>query len=157
MVYSISFNVGIAITRQVSNYKKEFDILNTCDYTCLGLKNNNFIDYIFTSKNNKISAHHEWKTCKDVISKQIKTDVWKTYYNNKTKKCCPITDCKKFITNVNFSTGHIISEANKGTLQIDNLHPICVSCNSKMSTKNWQLFDESSYYKIIKQQEILDI
>lgn len=138
-------------------YKKELDILNICDYNCLGLKNNNFIDYIFTSKNNKISAHHNWKVCKEVIPKQIKTEVWQTYYNTNNKKCCPITDCKKIITNVNFSTGHIISEANKGTLKLDNLHPICVSCNSKMGTKNWQLFDEYSYQKIIKQQEILDI
>ena len=138
-------------------YKKELDILIECDFTCLGLKNNNFTDYIFTCKNNKITPYHNWKECKAVIPKQLKTDVWKTYFNNKIKKRCPITDCKKFITNENFSTGHIISEANNGTLKIDNLYPICISCNSKMGTKNWQSFDNNSYQKIIKKQEQIDI
>jgi 5-methylcytosine-specific restriction endonuclease McrA len=40
---------------------------------------------------------------------------------------------KKYLTN---SCGHIISEFNGGELKLDNLMPICNSCNSSMGTKN---------------------
>jgi len=138
-------------------YKKEIEILEKCQFICLGLKRNNFIDYIFTSKIKKIRPNHSWKEAKDVIPKKLKNEVWKIYYQEKTKKKCPITDCKKFISSNSFSTGHLISEQHGGKLNIDNLHPICISCNSKMGIKKWEDFDNSSYLKIIDTQERLEI
>ena len=35
-----------------------------------------------------------------------------------------------------FPCGHIIAEANGGLLKLDNLKPVCVSCNSSMGTQN---------------------
>ncbi len=37
---------------------------------------------------------------------------------------------------LNFVCGHIIAEANGGELKLDNLKPICVSCNSSMGVQN---------------------
>ena len=37
---------------------------------------------------------------------------------------------------LNFSCGHVIAEANGGELKLNNLKPICMSCNSSMGTQN---------------------
>ena len=133
--------------------KKDIVILKECSYLCLGLKNCNFIDYVMTSKEKKITPMHYYKNVKDNISVKLKKDVWTFYYKNKTKKQCPITGCSKFVTSKKFSTGHIISEKNNGVLEIENLHPICNLCNSKMASKNWKDYDLLSYNKILKIQE----
>jgi len=133
--------------------KKDIVLLKETNFQCLGLKNCNFVDYIMTTKEKKITPIHNFKTLKDSISQQLKKEVWTYYYNNRIKKQCPITNCKKMITSTKFSTGHIISEKNNGSLEIENLHPICVSCNSKMGSKNWKDFDLLSFKNIEKFQE----
>lgn len=75
-------------------------------------------------------------------------------YNHKKKKKIPsrlrfLTWRKHFITMDgfciicthpisvdNFTCGHVISEYHGGELAIDNLEPICLSCNSSMNTAN---------------------
>ena len=138
-------------------YKKEKEILEICQNQCLGLKNNNFIDYIFTSKTSKIIPEHYWKTAKDTISNNLKEQVWTTYFGQQQKKQCPIENCKRFINCKAFSTGHIISEANKGKTELNNLYPICSRCNSSMGSKNWIDYDKISYNKIMSKQENLGI
>ena len=123
----------------------------------MGLKRNNFIDYIFTSKINKVKASHSWKEAKEKIPISLKQRVWKTYFPNNKKKRCPITKCKKFILSDKFSTGHIVSEDNNGTLDLDNLYPICTGCNSQMGSKNWEDFDNDSYLKIQERIEELEV
>ncbi len=46
--------------------------------------------------------------------------------------CCKITDIEQF----NFSCGHVIPESKGGTLNVENLRPICSSCNSSMGNEN---------------------
>jgi hypothetical protein len=79
---------------------------------------------------------------KKTIPKALKIAVWNKYIGEdigKTKcLCCNITD----ITQMKFHTGHIISEFNGGLLNIDNLKPICESCNKSMGTKNIDDFRE---------------
>jgi len=74
------------------------------------------------------------------IPKALKIAVWNKYIGEdigKTKcLCCNITD----ITQLKFHTGHIISEFNGGLINIDNLKPICESCNKSMSKKNMNDF-----------------
>jgi 5-methylcytosine-specific restriction endonuclease McrA len=41
---------------------------------------------------------------------------------------------------VAFECGHVISEFNGGTNKLNNLKPICVSCNSSMGTQNMDEF-----------------
>lgn len=80
------------------------------------------------------------KTKKKTIPLTLKRNVWNKHIGEDVGKtlclCCKLTD----ITQMNFSCGHIISEFNGGDIKLDNLKPICVSCNSSMGTKNMDEF-----------------
>jgi hypothetical protein len=84
----------------------------------------------------------EPKIKKKTIPKALKIAVWNKYIGEEIGKvkclCCNITD----ITQLKFHTGHIISEANNGLTNIDNLKPICESCNKSMGTKNMDEFQQ---------------
>ncbi len=66
------------------------------------------------------------------ISKILKTQMWKLHIGEiKSSKCfCCL---KKKITPTNCEAGHIISVKNGGLTNINNLRPICKSCNRSMS------------------------
>ena len=78
----------------------------------------------------------EAKKKKQVIPKHVRNIVWNHYIGEdiiKHKCLC----CKKVtITNTNFEVGHVISETNGGTHEINNLRPICGACNHSMGTEN---------------------
>ena len=78
----------------------------------------------------------EAKKKKQSIPKQVRVIVWNHYIGDdiiKHKCLC----CKKVtITNTNFDVGHVISEKNGGTHEINNLRPICGACNHSMGTEN---------------------
>jgi hypothetical protein len=64
-------------------------------------------------------------------------DFWVGESIGKTKcPCCKLTD----ITQMNFSCGHIIAESQGGGLTVQNLRPICGSCNSSMGIQNMNDF-----------------
>lgn len=75
----------------------------------------------------------------------VRRKVWAKHVGEnigKTKcQCCGLND----ITQLCFSVGHIIPESKGGTLDVDNLLPICVHCNSSCGTNN--LADFISYCK----------
>ena len=48
---------------------------------------------------------------------------------------CPVKK-KVTITNTNFDVGHVLSEKNGGTHEINNLRPICGACNHSMGYEN---------------------
>jgi 5-methylcytosine-specific restriction endonuclease McrA len=77
---------------------------------------------------------------KESIPKTLKIAVWNKYFGEATGKikcpCCNITE----ITQLKFHCGHIIAEKNGGTLNINNLMPICESCNKSMGTQNLHEF-----------------
>ena len=50
--------------------------------------------------------------------------------------CCKLTE----ISQMSFHCGHVISEKNGGNVCVDNLRPICQSCNSSMGSKNMDEF-----------------
>lgn len=80
---------------------------------------------------------------KAAIPKVIKTLVWNKYIGeNKAKAkcvCCETTD----ISNTHFHCGHVISEADGGTLAISNLRPICAQCNLSMGRRNMDEFKQT--------------
>ena len=90
-------------------------------------------------KTKETSVKNE-KTKKKPIPLALKRNVWNKHIGETVGKtlclCCKLTD----ITQMNFSCGHIISEFNGGNIKLDNLKPICVSCNSSMGTKNMDEF-----------------
>jgi hypothetical protein len=80
------------------------------------------------------------KKTKKLIPLTLKRKVWEQQIGEdigKTKcLCCRLTD----ITQMSFHCGHIISESNGGEIKLDNLRPICQSCNSSMGTVNMDEF-----------------
>jgi 5-methylcytosine-specific restriction endonuclease McrA len=76
------------------------------------------------------------KKKKQNIPKNVKVLVWSNYIgeNINSHRCLC---CKKSIINItNFHVGHVISEKEGGTLEINNLRPICSACNSSMGSMN---------------------
>jgi len=41
---------------------------------------------------------------------------------------------------MNFACGHIISEYEGGSLDVNNLRPVCTTCNSSMGIRNMRDF-----------------
>jgi len=76
------------------------------------------------------------KYSKKQIPKAVKSHIWDHYIGrhiNEHRCLC----CKKaYIRNMDFVTGHVISESNGGTLEINNLRPICAVCNHGMGQMN---------------------
>jgi 5-methylcytosine-specific restriction endonuclease McrA len=72
------------------------------------------------------------KIRKKRIPAALKGKLWNKWIGEDIGKskciCCKLTD----ITMLNFSCGHILAESNGGELKMDNLKPICKSCNSSM-------------------------
>ena len=78
----------------------------------------------------------EIKNKKQVIPKNIKVIVWNHYIGENIihHRCLC---CKKvLISNTSFHAGHVISEKDGGTHEINNLRPICSSCNHSMGSEN---------------------
>lgn len=78
----------------------------------------------------------EIKKKKQSIPKNVKVIVWNHFIGEdiiKHKCLC----CKKVtIANTNFEVGHVTSEKNSGTHEINNLRPICFACNHSMGSEN---------------------
>jgi 5-methylcytosine-specific restriction endonuclease McrA len=78
----------------------------------------------------------ENKKKKQSIPKNVRMIIWNHYIGEdiiKHKCLC----CKKVtISNTNFEVGHVLSEKNGGTHEINNLRPICFSCNHSMGSEN---------------------
>ncbi len=117
------------------------------------LDNNKVIIYLLNLYNtelNKIDAlstttykpkkHSKGKYKKKSIPLVLKRKVWDFWIGEsigKTKcPCCKLSD----ITQMNFACGHIIPESQGGSLTVQNLKPICGSCNSSMGIQNMQDF-----------------
>jgi hypothetical protein len=76
------------------------------------------------------------KNKKHTISKALRIAVWDAYFGlDKGRSkcfCCETAD----IIQSDFECGHVIAEALGGKTDVDNLRPICITCNRGMLTKN---------------------
>lgn len=73
------------------------------------------------------------------IPKAVKTKTWDRCIgkNNAIGKCyC----CNDEIHILEFHCGHIVAEAKGGSMALDNLKPICASCNASIGTRNMEDF-----------------
>ena len=99
-------------------------------------------DKIDDKINDKIDETIKFPYKKQKISHVMKRLVWNTYIGEEIGKikcmCCKLSD----ITQLTFDCGHIISESTGGELSIDNLIPICHSCNLSMGSQNLNEFME---------------
>ena len=82
------------------------------------------------------------------IPKVVKDTVWNTNFTeDKGSGKCFV--CNKKITSRSFDCGHIVSVAHGGNDELDNLKPICSSCNKSMGTQNMIDF-KNTYFKTKK-------
>jgi hypothetical protein len=85
---------------------------------------------------NKPESDEINKKKKDTIPSVRKTEVWGIYVGEEIGKtkcvCCGIRD----ITARDFVAGHVIPENDGGTIDIENLRPICAVCNSGMGSRH---------------------
>ena len=79
---------------------------------------------------------------KQKIPKALREQVWITYCGKTFEKKCVIRWCENSMTPFTFEVGHNIPESKGGTLNIENLRPICSKCNKSMG--NTYTIDEFS-------------
>jgi hypothetical protein len=77
---------------------------------------------------------------KKSIPKIIKDLTWQRWIGDDIAKakclCCGINEIKMN----SFHCGHVISEADGGPTTVDNLRPVCATCNLSMRTQNMETF-----------------
>jgi hypothetical protein len=99
-------------------------------------KNEEDIKKLKEEEEKKKLKEEESKRKKQSIPKNVRVIVWNHYIGEdiiKHKCLC----CKKVtISNTNFEVGHVLSEKNSGSHEINNLRPICFSCNHSMGAEN---------------------
>lgn len=77
-------------------------------------------------------SEHKSKT----IPAPLKTQIWKTFISEdliKGKCFCCLT---QNIEINSFHSGHIISRKEGGKIELENLRPLCSSCNQSMKSKD---------------------
>ena len=74
------------------------------------------------------------------IPDKLRELVWTSYYNNIGQVICPLCEYN-LIHPGHFHCGHITSQYNGGQTELDNLKPICGSCNLSMGTHNMKSFE----------------
>ena len=79
--------------------------------------------------------HKSSHTYKEPIPKRIRELVWTTNNGETFSHKCYVTWCYNTMNVFNFQVGHDIPESKGGTIDIENLKPICASCNLSMSNK----------------------
>ena len=77
---------------------------------------------------------------KKTIPKVVKDLTWQRWIGDDIAKakclCCGINEIKMN----SFHCGHVISEADGGPTTVDNLRPVCATCNLSMRTQNMEKF-----------------
>lgn len=67
------------------------------------------------------------------IPKALRNQVWVQYNGPVFRKKCYIKWCTNTIDVFNFHVGHNIPHSKGGSIEIQNLRPICAQCNLSMS------------------------
>lgn len=115
------------------NYELFFNILKV-HYDNLLFSNNN--------KKNEKKDEKKIGSKKKYIPKALKMKVWNKHIGIEIGQskclCCNLVD----ISQLNFHCGHVISEKHGGQLNLENLRPICGSCNLSMGVVNMDSFIE---------------
>ena len=66
----------------------------------------------------------------------LREQVWLLYCGDKLfRQKCWVDWCENIITPFRFEVGHNVPESKGGTLDIDNLRPVCSNCNKSMGNR----------------------
>ena len=86
------------------------------------------------SSSSNITVDNKRKSRK-TIPKAIKNQLWRKHFGNSMKGRCVC--CQNEIDALEgWEAGHVEAAANGGSDHIDNLRPVCSTCNKSMSTMN---------------------
>ncbi len=93
------------------------------------------------------------------IPHALRRTVWNTYIGEDIGSTECYVGCKTKISQMTFECGHIEAESKGGLTIVENLRPICSSCNKSMGTKNMHDFMKTFGFKsdIVEENEIIDI
>ena len=78
---------------------------------------------------------HEQKKRKDPIYMALRQAVWVKHMGRVFEGKCRTTWCPSTITVFNFECGHNVPESWGGPTTLENLFPICGTCNKSMGNK----------------------
>lgn len=104
-----------------------------------------FTDYMTLSIDPKAVDYNE-KRKKKPIPKAVKDAVWKKYHNDNGVAKCFVCECNEIRMNA-FHAGHIVSDKHGGLPVVDNLIPICATCNTSMGATNLYDFKKEHFKK----------
>lgn len=92
------------------------------------------------------------------VPKALREQLWKFVCGKQFEYKCSVKWCKNILDPFNFEAGHIIPESKGGSTNLENLLPICSSCNKSMGNRytihefsekfasdNTQLFEKFRY------------
>jgi len=80
------------------------------------------------------------------IPKAVKDKVWDTYIGGsygKGKCYC----CETYVDSKKFDCGHVVAAAVGGQNVVENLRPVCSTCNKSMGTQNMEEFKDMYFKK----------
>jgi 5-methylcytosine-specific restriction endonuclease McrA len=90
---------------------------------------------------------------KKTIPPMIRQAVWNKYIGKLTEGkcyCCGITEISAF----NFEAGHVVAENCGGLITVENLRPICSSCNKSMNDEDMRKYVAIYYPESLILKEI---
>ncbi len=105
-----------------------------------------FTDYMTLHIDPKSVDYNE-KRKKKPIPKAVKDAVWKKYHGDNGVAKCYVCKSNEIRMNA-FHAGHIISDKDGGLPVVDNLIPICATCNTSMGSINLYTFKEQHFKKL---------
>lgn len=75
----------------------------------------------------------------------LRIAVWNTYIGEQVgQTLCPVCFTNP-ISQLKFHCGHVVSEKDGGPTTLDNLRPVCASCNLSMQTQNMHEFQKTFF------------
>jgi hypothetical protein len=83
---------------------------------------------------------------KKKIPKAVREAVWVKHVGKKFEQKCLTHWCPNTMTVFDFQTSHNIPESKGGTMEIDNLFPLCGRCNLSMSSQ-YTYYEWSNIFK----------
>tara|TARA_B100000029_G_scaffold487018_1_gene542030 strand:+ start:268 stop:819 length:552 start_codon:yes stop_codon:yes gene_type:complete len=96
-------------------------------------------------KYKQIEKQNQKKNKRKTIPKSVKDKLWDdTFGSSKGEGECYV--CNTLINSKKFDCGHITSVKNGGSDSIENLKPICSTCNKSMGVENLEEF-KSKYFQ----------
>lgn len=119
--------------KEINNKYKQYitDIKNINNNINKNINNNSNEFDIKMKKNKTIQINNVYS--KKKIPKKIKEQIWINYNGEKYSGKCAIRWCSTKLNVWNFQAGHNIPESKGGSIEVDNLVPICDRCNLSMS------------------------